>query len=126
MSVIEFRTKGDFSKLQNYLGSLKKTVALHNAEVYAKKGLEALIEATPKRTGLTSRSWTYQIVQTDTSISIIYNNTNVQKGVVVAIVLDYGHFSNGHWIVGRHYIEPAIRPVFDSIANDLWEEITKS
>ena len=126
MSVIELRTKGDFSKVTDYLGSIRKTIKLRNVEIYAQKGLDALMAATPKRTGLTSRSWTYRIEQTSTSISIIYDNTNVQNGVVVAIVLDYGHYSRGHWIAGRHYIEPAIRPIFDEISNDLWEEIIKS
>ncbi len=123
MSVIECSTKGDFSKTTDYIKRLQNMVKFRNAEIYAKKGLEALMEATPKRTGLTSRSWTYRIEQTDTSISIIYDNTNIQKDVVVAIVLDYGHYSNGHWIMGRHYIEPAIRPIFDEISNDLWEVI---
>ena len=126
MSIISFRQKGNFSKLVGHLKPMMQIVQMKNAETYAKKGLDALMSATPKRTGLTARSWTYQIIQTDTSLTILYENTNVQNGVNIAIVLDYGHYSRGHWIVGRHYIEPAIRPIFDEISNDLWEEITST
>lgn len=124
---IGFRHKGDFSKTTNYLQSIKQKAAFNDnkmlldIEALAQQGLDALMSATPKRTGLTSRSWTYEIVRTETSITVEYKNTNIQNGVNVAIVLDHGHYSKGHWILGRHYIEPAILPIFEQISNALWE-----
>lgn len=123
MSIISFSQKGNFSELISHLKPMSQIVQIKNAELYAQKGLEALMAATPKRTGLTASSWTYHITRTDTSLTISYDNTNVQKGIHIAVILDTGHYSRGHWIEGRHYIDPAIRPVFDEIANDLWEEI---
>ena len=126
---IEFRHKGDFSKTANYLQKMREKAAFRDNQMlsiiegYAQQGLDALMSATPKRTGLTSRSWVYEIIRTENSITVSYTNTNVQNGVNVAIVLDTGHYSFGHWIMGRHYIEPAILPVFEQISDALWEKI---
>ena len=123
---IEFRHKGDFTKTKNYLTKLKQAMEIKKANEYAQMGLDALMSATPKRTGLTANSWTYKITRGNGHyLSISYTNTNVQNGENIAIILDQGHFSKkGHcWIQGRHYIEPAIQPVFDQISKDLWEEI---
>lgn len=123
---IEFRHKGDFRKTNNYLTKLKQIIEIRKAEKYAQMGLNALMSATPKRTGLTANSWQYRITRGNGHyLSISYFNTNIQNGENIAIILDQGHFSKrGHcWIEGRHYIEPAIQPVFDQISKDLWEEI---
>lgn len=123
---IEFRHKGDFVKTNNYFKKLKQAAQIRKAEEYAQLGLAALMSATPKRTGLTAASWTYRITRGNGRyLSISYENTNVQKGENIAIILDLGHYSSRghHWIEGRHYIEPAILPVFEQISKDLWEEI---
>lgn len=123
---IEFRHKGDFRKTNNYLTKLKQAAEIRKAEQYAQMGLDALMSATPKRTGLTAKSWTYKITRGNGHyLSISYENTNVQNGENIAIILDQGHFHRrGHyWIAGRHYIEPAIVPIFEQISKDLWEEI---
>lgn len=123
---IEFRHKGDFKKTNNYFKKLKQAAEIRKANEYAQRGLDALMSATPKRTGLTADSWIYKITRGNGHyLTISYENTNIQNGENIAIILDVGHFhKKGHyWIAGRHYIEPAIQPVFEQIANDLWEEI---
>lgn len=126
MSIIEFRHKGDFIKTNKLLKKMRQEAEIRKADEYARMGLDALMSATPKRTGLTAASWKYKITRGNGHyLSISYTNTNVQNGENIAIILDTGHYSRkGHcWIEGRHYIEPAIQPVFDQISNDLWEEI---
>jgi hypothetical protein len=88
--------------------------------------VEALSAATPVDTGLTASSWTYDIVQTKDSVTINFNNTNIQNGCPIAVILQYGHGTrNGGWVQGRDYINPAIQPVFDKIANEAWKEVTR-
>ena len=125
MARIEFRHKGDFSKTKNYFKKLKQAAQIRKAYEYGQLGLNALMSATPKRTGLTANSWIFTVSQSSGMLTISYENTNVQNGENIAIILDLGHYHRrGHyWIEGRHYIEPAIQPVFDQISKDLWEEI---
>ena len=124
--MITFRQKGNFSKLNNYLEKLKNVVKLGDLDRYGREGVAALSSATPKDTGLTANSWFYEINHEPGSVSITFNNSNINKGVPIAIILQYGHGTNhGGWVEGRDYINPAIRPVFDKIANEAWEEVTK-
>ena len=82
--------------------------------------------ATPVDTGLTAASWYYEIVHTKTGVSLNFGNSNVQSGVPIAIILQYGHGTrNGGWVQGRDYINPAIQPVFDELTKRAWEEVTK-
>lgn len=124
--MITFRQKGNFSKLNNYLERLKNVVKLGDLDRYGREGVAALSSATPKDTGLTANSWFYEINHEPGSVSITFNNSNINKGVPIAIILQTGHGTrNGGWVEGRDYINPAIRPVFDKIANEAWEEVTK-
>ena len=124
--MLTVRQKGDFSKLTRYLIKAKKAINLSELDSYAKAGLVALSSATPVDTGLTARSWYYQIEQTPTAVSIVYYNTNIQRGIPIAIILQYGHGTrNGGWVQGRDYINPAIQPIFDSIAEKAWKEVIK-
>ena len=124
--MITFRQKGDFSKLTSFLERAKEAVKLGNLDKYGREGVDALSSATPVRTGLTANSWYYEIEHQNGSVSITFNNSNVNKGVPIAIILQYGHGTrNGGWVQGRDYINPAIQPVFDRIANEAWEEVTK-
>ena len=124
--MITFRQKGDFSKLTSFLERAKEAVKLGNLDKYGREGVDALSSATPVRTGLTANSWHYEIEHQNGSVSITFNNSNVNKGVPIAIILQYGHGTrNGGWVQGRDYINPAIQPVFDRIANEAWEEVTK-
>ena len=124
--MISFRHKGDFSKLSRYLERAKNVVRLGDLDKYGREGVAALASATPVDSGLTASSWSYEIVRANDSITINFNNSNIQNGVPIAVILQYGHGTGtGGWVQGRDYINPAIRPVFDKIANDAWREVTK-
>lgn len=123
--MISFRQKGDFSKLDRYFERLRETAKIGVLDKYGKAGVAALSSATPTETGLTASSWYYEIKRQNGSISLEFYNSNVNKGVPIAIILQYGHGTGtGGWVEGRDYINPAIQPIFDKIANDAWKEVT--
>lgn len=124
--MITFRHKGDFSKITRYLEKAKEVVKLGDLDKYGREGVAALSSNTPVETGLTASSWYYEIKHSNGSVSITFNNSNIQNGVPIAIILQYGHGTGtGGWVEGRDYINPAIQPIFDKIANDAWREVTK-
>ena len=124
--MIKVNQKGDFSKLTTYLVNLKKSVTPRMLEQYGKAGVAALAAATPVDTGLTASSWYYKIEIKDGIATISFNNSNIQNGVPIAIILQYGHGTrNGGWVEGRDYINPALQPIFDKLAKDAWREVTK-
>ncbi len=125
--MISFRQKGDFSNLTNFLERAKNAIHIGDLDKYGKAGVAALSSATPVDTGLTASSWSYEIENKNGSVIIIFKNSNIQNGVPIAIILQYGHGTrNGGWVQGRDYINPAIQPIFDEIANNAWKEVTKS
>lgn len=125
--MIRFSHKGDFSATTNYLKRAKVNVTRQLLESYGQKGVAALSSATPVDTGLTAASWNYRVEMTKDHASIVFTNSNVQNGVPIAIILQYGHGTrNGGWVEGRDYINPAIQPIFDELANKAWWEVTKS
>lgn len=124
--MISFRQKGDFSKLNRYMERAKNMAKMGDLDKYGRQGVAALESATPVDTGQTARSWYYEIVRKNGSVSITFNNSNIQNGVPIAIILQYGHGTGtGGWVQGRDYINPAIQPIFDQIANNAWREVTK-
>lgn len=124
--MISFRQKGDFSKLTRYLERVKEAVHRGDLDRYGREGVAALASATPMESGLTAKAWRYEITNKSDSITIAFYNSNIQNGVPIAIILQYGHGTrNGGWVQGRDYINPAIRPVFDSIVENAWREVTK-
>lgn len=124
--MISFRQKGDFSKLNRYLERLKESTRLGILDKYGKAGVAALSSATPVDSGTTASSWYYKIEHNRGSASIAFYNSNVNKGVPIAIILQYGHGTGtGGWVQGRDYINPAIQPIFDQIADEAWREVTK-
>lgn len=124
--MIGFRQKGDFSKTTKFLTKLKQNVDISTFEKYGKKGVAALASATPVDSGLTANSWYYKIEKTNNSISLLFCNSNIQNGVPIAVILQYGHGTrNGGWVQGRDYINPAIQPIFDQIVKEAWGEVTK-
>ena len=124
--MISFRQKGDFSKTYKYLGKAKRAVQLTNLDKYGQEGVDALASATPYESGLTAKSWDYKVTRKNGSITLSFFNTNIQNGVPIAIILQYGHGTrNGGWVQGRDYINPAIQPIFDKIADNAWREVTK-
>lgn len=125
-SVISFKHKGDFSGLTRFLTNERKIASLRDLEHYGEEGVKALKSATPVDSGLTADSWYYEINRTKNSVSISFLNSNIQNGVPIAVILQYGHATrNGGWVQGRDYINPAIQPIFDEIANNAWKEVTK-
>ncbi len=124
--MIAFRQKGDFSKLNRFLERAKETVRLGDLDRYGREGVAALASATPVDSGKTASSWYYEITRTKGGVAISFKNSNINKGVPIAIILQYGHATkNGGWVQGRDYINPAIRPIFDKLANDAWKEVKK-
>lgn len=122
-----FRQEGDFSKTKRFLGRAREAIRLKDLDRYGREGVAALESATPVDTGTTAKSWYYKIEQKNGTTSINFCNSNINKGVPIAIILQYGHGTrNGGWVEGRDYINPAIRPIFDKIANNAWREVTKS
>lgn len=124
--MITFRQKGDFSKLNSFLEKAKEAVKLGDLDKYGREGVSALASATPVDSGKTAGSWYYEIKRQNGSASITFNNSNINNGVPIAIILQYGHGTrNGGWVEGRDYINPAIRPIFDKIVDNAWREVTK-
>lgn len=124
--MISFRQRGDFSKLTRFLEQAKEAVHISDLDKFGREGVAALASATPVDTGLTANSWYYKITHEKESSTITFYNSNIQNGVPIAIILQYGHGTrNGGWVQGRDYINPAIQPIFDKIANAAWEEVTK-
>lgn len=124
--MIKFKQKGDFSKLTKFLEKTKEAVKLEDLDRFGKAGVSALASATPVETGSTANSWYYKIERDNGSTTISFHNSNIQNGVPIAIILQYGHGTrNGGWVQGRDYINPAIQPIFDQIANEAWKEVTE-
>lgn len=124
--MISFRSKGDFSKATRYFEQLSKISNLEQVlSKYGQMGVSALASATPTDTGLTASSWYYEIEHQNGGITLSFKNSNINKGVNIAVILQYGHGTGtGGWVAGRDYINPAIQPVFDKIAEDAWREVT--
>ena len=116
--------KGSFKNLQSFLRiplKAKVNEALHH---YGREGVRALQSATPVDSGLTAASWGYEIGIEGGSYSIAWTNTHINKGVQIAIILQYGHGTGtGGYVQGRDYINPAIQPVFDKIAEKVWKAV---
>ncbi len=123
--MISFRQKGDFSKLNRYFEKLKEAAKISILDKYGRAGVEALSSATPTRTGVTAASWSYKINRKNGSVSLDFYNSNINKGVPIAIIIQYGHGTGtGGWVEGIDYINPAIQPLFKKLADDAWKEVT--
>lgn len=124
--MIRLRSKGDFKKADKYFRNLIKASRVEILEKYGNKGVAALSSATPVESGLTASSWSYRIERSGSRVAIYFTNSNINKGVNIAIILQYGHGTGtGGWVEGRDYINPAIQPLFDELAEAAWREVTK-
>lgn len=124
--MISFRQKGDFSKTLKYLDRIRDPVKMGILDKYGREGVAALSSATPVNTGVTASSWYYKIEKDRNTAKVVFYNSHINKGVPIAIIIQYGHGTGtGGWVQGRDYINPAIRPIFDKMANDVWKEVTK-
>lgn len=125
--MIKFRHKGDFSKTNRFFEKAKHAIRMSYLDKYGERGVAALSSATPVDSGLTAVSWHYKIERTKGSATISFYNSNIQNGVPIAVILQYGHGTrNGGWVEGRDYINPAIQPIFDEIVNEAWREVVKA
>ena len=124
--MISFTNKGDFKKTLSFLEKAKRVEIKSILDRYGSIGVAALSAATPVESGKTASGWYYEVGMKKGGYTITFFNSNVNKGVPIAIILQYGHGTrNGGWVQGRDYINPSIQPVFDEIVEDAWKEVTK-
>lgn len=124
--MVVIRHRGDLKKTRNLLERIVRRNYRDVLKKYGQRGVDALSAATPKDTGKTAGSWEYEIEQTQTGHTIGFNNTNLNHGVSVALLLQYGHGTrNGGYVQGIDYINPALRPVFEKMADEAWQEVVK-
>ena len=121
---ISFRQKGSFDNTFKFLNKAVDVIGRMNLDKYGQEGVAALASATPRDTGLAASSWYYNIVRNKESIVIEFHNSDIENGVPIAIILQYGHATkNGGWVEGQDYINPAARPIFNRIAENAWREV---
>lgn len=124
--MLKVNVHGSFDKTGKWLHDLKLEKIFAKLDSYAQQGVEALAAATPVDSGITANSWSYEIRNSQTNISIIWKNSHIVKGVPIAIILQYGHGTGtGGYVQGRDYINPAMRPIFDAIEENVCKEIVK-
>jgi hypothetical protein len=122
--VLTVRQKGDFRKSLTFFTHLKKRSIRPILEKYGRLGVERLEDATPKATGKTAASWSYEIKMDQSGATICWKNSNIVDGVPIAVILQYGHGTrNGGYVEGLDYINPAIKPIFEALADELWREV---
>ena len=122
---VTFKHKGDLSRTKRFMERAKEVVNRGDFNKYGEMGVQALAEGTPRLSGKTAESWSYMIERNKSSVSIIWTNSNINEGVPIAVILQYGHGTgSGGYVEGIDYIRPAMRPVFQKIADDAWREVT--
>lgn len=125
--MVTIKHKGSFAKTEAFLKKASKMQIMSILNKYGAKGVEALKANTPFDTGLTSESWSYEIAKTSSGYKIYWKNSNIVNGVPIAIILQYGHGTGtGGYVQGRDYINPALQPVFDELADSAWKEVTNA
>ena len=124
---ITISQKGSFSKTLNWLKKTRKMDLRAKLVKYGQMGVDALREATPKDTGLTSESWNYEIHVGKDEMSIVWTNSNNNHGVYIAVLIQYGHATRGGgYVQGRDYINPTMQPIFDKMVDDIMEEVNSN
>ena len=123
--MLSLQSKGSFKNSTRFLQILSGLGAPTKFDKYGRKGVEALQRATPKRTGKTADSWNYEIDNSLNEIKITWTNSNkAENGQPIAILIQYGHGTGwGKYVQGRDYINPALKPIFDEMADDIWKEV---
>ncbi len=125
--MIKFQSTGDFGKTKLFLEKCKHLFNASMFDKYGQLGVEALRSATPVDTGKTASSWDYIIETKQGKITISWINTNINEGTPIAVIIQYGHGTGwGTYVKGTDYINPAMKPVFDKIAEDAWREVVSN
>lgn len=125
--MITFESTGSFKNMEKFLKRMSKNDIFDTLERYAQEGVRALASATPKNSGITADSWGYELKKDGRFYSITWTNSNRHNGFPVAVMLQYGHGTGtGGYVRGQDYINPAIRPIFDRIAEDVWKAVTSA
>lgn len=125
--MISFSSSGSFDKTIRALQKMQKLDLRKIASAQAQKGVKALSASTPIDSGLASNSWGFEIEQKSNSLTITWTNSDVENGYPVAVMIQYGHGTGtGGWVQGIDYINPAMRPVFEEIAETLWKAVTSA
>lgn len=125
--MITFKQKGNFKRTNSFLERCLEIPHLGELDKYGREGVAALSAATPNDSGDTANSWSYEIERNNGQVSIIWSNSNRVNDVNIAVILQYGHATrNGAWVEGIDYINPAIQPLFDKIAQTAWKEVIKT
>lgn len=124
--MVKLETSGSFKHAFNFFDRVQRKTMYKKLEKYGEEGVAALSSATPVDTGLTAASWGYEIKMTANRLNISWWNTNINEGVPIALIIQYGHATgNGGWVEGVDYINPALRPIFDEIEKKVWREVTR-
>lgn len=125
--VITFTSRGNFEKTLASLKKMSKLQIKGILESYGRMGVQALASATPEDSGLAANSWDFEVTQTGTSWTIAWTNHDIEGGFPVAVMIQYGHGTGtGGYVAGRDYINPAIQPIFDKIADEVWKVVTSA
>lgn len=125
--MIKITSSGDFSRTFKFLNFMSNWKIDKILQKYGQQGVAALSAATPVESGTTANSWSYEIKTSGQSATIYWSNSNVNKGVNIAVILQFGHGTGtGGYVQGRDYINPAMRPIFDKIAEEAWTEVVKA
>jgi len=124
---VKFEVSGGFTKTERFLNRMKRREYLNVLDEFGRDGVQALRNATPVDSGATAEAWDYEIKRTRNYTEIVWTNSNINDGVPIAVILQYGHGTGtGGYVQGRDYINPAIRPIFDEIAEKAWKVVTSS
>ena len=123
---IGFKNKGSFSNTFSFMNRMKQMQIDKILSDYGERGVKQLEYYTPKRTGLTSRSWTYRIEHQNGKTLLLWDNTNIQNGTPIAIIIQYGFVTKtGFRVGGRDYINPALSPIYEEIMNRFQKEMSE-
>lgn len=123
---IKLTSKGSFKNSFKIVNTIKRRNYFDALKVYGERGVEALSKATPVDTGKTASSWGYEILEENGRLKIIWTNSNINHYIPIAIIIQYGHATrNGGWVEGIDYINPALKPIFEQIRDNVWREVTR-
>lgn len=124
--MIKVTTRGSFRNAEQFFSRVKNRQQFARLERYGPLGVRALASATPVDSSDTANSWYYEIIKRPGYFSIQWLNSNMEDGVSIAAIIQYGHATgNGGRVQGVDYVNPAMRPIFEQIATDMWKEVTK-